>query len=172
MDWHRVSLSLSNTRNENAKESFCPGPTKLSPTNDQSSSKWQKLTIMLPASPLLFSHTKFTTSELQTKYSSLTVIILGPPVSESSIKITSFIPPLVSNTNFVKRDLKAIHPGESNWNTPNRWTAVATTTLTAEIVLWVLFFHIPFYKVFEQPWRHFIFQNYEIFLKSHTHYPE
>ena len=38
------------------------------------------------------------------KYSILTVIELGPPVSESSTRITYFMPPLLD------------HLGESNWS--------------------------------------------------------
>ena len=60
----------------------------------------------------------------------LTVIKRGPPVSESSTRITNFIAPLVPNTNFVKRELKADLPGESNWNKPNWKTTFTITSLS------------------------------------------
>ena len=40
------------------------------------------------------------------KYSILTVIELGPPVSESSARSQHFIPPLILNTNFIKLESK------------------------------------------------------------------
>ena len=59
------------------------------------------------------------------------VIKLGPPVLESSTKIINFTPPLVPNTNFVKRELKADHPGGSNWETTILKPAVTSTILSA-----------------------------------------
>ena len=37
---------------------------------------------------------------------------------------------MVSNTNFVKWDLKVAHLGKSNWDTPNHYTAVKYSTHT------------------------------------------
>ena len=44
------------------------------------------------------------------KYSILTVIELGPPVSEFSTESKQFMPPLILNTNFRKRESKIGYP--------------------------------------------------------------
>ena len=51
------------------------------------------------------------------------VIELGLPVSEFSTRITNFMPPLLPNTNYAKRETKIDHPLEywqavGYWDTP------------------------------------------------------
>ena len=47
------------------------------------------------------------------KYSILTIIELKPPVSESSSVSQQFMPPLILNTNFIKRESKIGYPQDS-----------------------------------------------------------
>ena len=60
---------------------------------------------MPSAPPSLVFHTRFTISVLESKYkySILTVIELGSPVSESSAGPKIFMLPLILKTNFIKR---------------------------------------------------------------------
>ena len=81
-----------------------------SSTEDSSTAKEQKLTKQC------FLPHRFSTQSSQyqywkaRKYSILTVIELGPPVSESSTGSQQFMPPLILNTNFRKRKSKIGYP--------------------------------------------------------------
>ena len=81
-----------------------------SATEDSSTVKEQELT------KHCFLPHRFSTESLQyqywkaRKYSILTVIELGPPVSEFSTESKQFMPPLILNTNFRKRESKIGYP--------------------------------------------------------------
>ena len=81
-----------------------------SSTEDSSTAKEQKLTKQC------FLPHWFSTQSSQyqywkaRKYSILTVIELGPPVSEFSTESKQFMPPLILNTNFRKRESKIGYP--------------------------------------------------------------
>ena len=70
--------------------------------------------IMLSASPSLFffSHKVHNIRfEKQIRVlSQLTVIKIGPPVSESQLGFQSFMTPLTLNTNFIKQEWKVGYP--------------------------------------------------------------
>ena len=83
-----------------------------SSTEDSSIAKEQKLTKQCFLPP----HHRFSTHSSQyqywkaRKYYILMVIELGPPVSESSTRSKQFIPPLILNINFIKRESKICYP--------------------------------------------------------------
>ena len=85
-------------------------PHRPSSTEDSSTAKEQKLTKQC------FLQHRFSMQSSQyqywkaRKYSILTVIELGPPVSESSTGSQQFMPPLILNTNFRKRESKIGYP--------------------------------------------------------------
>ena len=67
--------------------------------------------IMLSVSPHWFftQSSKFQNWNAD-KHSILTAIKLGAPMSKSSTKISKFMPPLILNKNFIKRELKSSYP--------------------------------------------------------------
>ena len=106
---------------------------------------------MLSASPHLFSTQSLHYQNWKSnKYSIITVIELGPPVSKSSTRISKFYAPTDSEQKFHKT-------GIENWLPIGfeRKLAVATNTLCSTANgkgLKVLYTHS---QLLEQPWRHF-----------------
>ena len=95
--WKKMQFQLA------LKKPFCPIPP---PPIHQRFKHRQRTKInetVLLTSPSSVFHTKFTMSVYwkASKYSILTEIELGPPVSESSTGSQHFMPPLILNTNFI-----------------------------------------------------------------------
>ena len=82
-----------------------------------------------------------------------TVIGLGPPVSESSIRISKIYDPLIQNTNLIKRESKlSIHRFQTG--VPLTLNLQSLLLHLVQLTAWgVLKFNIPIYKVLEQSWR-------------------
>ena len=108
LDWPHVFISLGNSRNENANETFCPAPP---PTLIHGRSKHSQITKYNNNAPCFPPHWFLTLSSQHknckaNQYSITVVTKFGIPMSESSTKITNFMPPLFSHTNFVKTGIE------------------------------------------------------------------
>ena len=100
--WKKIRFQLA------LNKTFCPTPPPLSHWRFKHRQKYLTKQCFRPH--------RFSTQSWQyqywkaRKYFSLTVIELGPPVLESSTWSQQFMPPLIMNTNLIKRESKIGYP--------------------------------------------------------------
>ena len=147
------------------KKTFCPTPPPLS-TDDSSTAKKQKL----PKQCFLLPPHWFSTQSSQyqywkvSNYSILAVIELGLPVLESLTESQNFMPPLILNTNFIKR--------ESKFATHRIHSLTHNHSTIQPLMRRVLSFTYPSIKSLTNPGDISLPWNCASVIKSHTHHSE